>query len=149
VVYNLTMGQSLYLMEGDTCNNEAVYIGKSLLRLQEYKIDSTGDSATDALLARKTSSPDTEVETMAAMKAAHAVVNLKLHHAVASAQEDIATFVQDTSLQLDGFNITTGVSLGGLAIVAGILLAIVTCIFCRCIAARRAVAPTGPAMEMA
>jgi hypothetical protein len=77
------------------------------------------------------------------------VVNLKLHHAVASAQEDIATFVQDTSLQLDGFNITTGVSLGGLAIVAGILLAIVTCIFCRCIAARRAVAPTGPAMELA
>jgi hypothetical protein len=52
-------------------------------------------------------------------------------------------------LQLDGFNITTGVSLGGLAIVAGILLAIVTCIFCRCIAARRAAAPTGPAMEMA
>jgi ribosomal 50S subunit-associated protein YjgA (DUF615 family) len=149
VVYNLTMGQSLYLMEGDTCSNEAVYIGKSLLRLQEYKIDSTGDSATDALLARKTSSPDTEVETMAAMKAAHAVVNLKLHHAVASAQEDIATFVQDTSLQLDGFNITTGVSLGGLAIVAGILLAIVTCIFCRCIAARRAVAHTGPVMEMA
>jgi hypothetical protein len=86
---------------------------------------------------------------MAAMKAAHAVVNLKLHHAVASAQEDIATFVQDTSLQLDGFNITTGVSLGGLAIVAGILLAIVTCIFCRCIAARRAASPTGLAMEMA
>jgi hypothetical protein len=86
---------------------------------------------------------------MAAMKAAHAVVNLKLHHAVASAQEDIATFVQDTSLQLDGFNITTGISLGGLAIVAGILLAIVTCIFCRCIAARRVAAPTSPTMEMA
>jgi hypothetical protein len=86
---------------------------------------------------------------MAAMKAAHAVVNLKLHHAVASAQEDIATFVQDTSLQLDGFNITTGVSLGGLAIVAGILLAIVTCIFCRCIAARRVAASTSPTMEMA
>jgi ribosomal 50S subunit-associated protein YjgA (DUF615 family) len=149
VVYNLTMGQSIYLMEGDTCSNEAVYIGKSLLRLQEYRIDSTGDSTTDALLARKTSSPDTEVETMAAMKAAHAVVNLKLHHAVASAQEDIATFVQDTSLQLDGFNITTGVSLGGLAIVAGILLAIVSCIFCRCIAARRAAAPRGSAVEMA
>jgi hypothetical protein len=85
---------------------------------------------------------------MAAMRAAHAVVNLKLHHAVASAQEDIATFVQDTSLQLDGFNITTGVSLGGLAIVAGILLAIVTCIFCRCIAARKAAAPMGPVMQM-
>jgi hypothetical protein len=68
---------------------------------------------------------------------------------VASAQEDIATFVQDTSLQLDGFNITTGVSLGGLAIVAGILLAIVTCIFCRCIAARRVAAPTSLTMEMA
>ncbi len=86
---------------------------------------------------------------MAAMKAVHAVVNLKLHHAVASAQEDIATFVQDTSLQLDGFNISTGVSLGGLAIVAGILLAIVSCIFCRCMAARRATAPREPVMEMA
>jgi hypothetical protein len=68
---------------------------------------------------------------------------------VASAQEDIATFVQDTSLQLDGFNITTGVSLGGLAIVAGILLATVSFIFCRCIVARRAAAPRDPAMEMA
>ncbi len=103
----------------------------------------------DALLARKTVSPDTEVENMAAMKAAHAVVNLKLHHAVASAQEDIATFVQDTSLQLDGFNITTGVSLGGLAIVAGILLAIVSCILCRCMAARKVAASRGTAIELA
>jgi hypothetical protein len=143
------MRHTIYLAEEDTCNNEVIYIGKSLLRLQEYRIDSTGDSTTDALLARKTSSPDTEVETMAAMKAAHAVVNPKLHHAVASAQEDIATFVQDTSLQLDGFNITMGVSLGGLAVVARILLAIVSCIFCRCMAARRAAAPREPIVEMA
>jgi hypothetical protein len=33
--------------------------------------------------------------------------------------------------------------------VAGILLAIVSCIFCRCIAARRAAAPRGSAVEMA
>jgi hypothetical protein len=83
------------------------------------------------------------------MKAAHAVVNLKLHHAVASAQEDIATFVQDTSLQLNGFNITSGISLGGLAVVAGILLAIVYCILCRCMAARRASASRGTAMQLA
>jgi hypothetical protein len=57
---------------------------------------------------------------------------------VSSAQEDITTFVQDTSQQLGGFTITTGISLGGLAMVAIILLSIVTCIFCRCIAARKA-----------
>jgi hypothetical protein len=92
----------------------------------------------DALLLRKTADPETVVEDLAAMKAAHSALNLKLHHAVSSAQEDITTFVQDTSQQLGGFTITIGISLGGLAMVATILLSIVTCIFCRCIAARKA-----------
>ena len=92
----------------------------------------------DSLLTRKTTAPDIMVENMATMKATHAAVNLKLHHAVASAQEDIATFVQDTSQQLGGFTITIGISLGGLALVAIILLSIVSCILCRCVAARKA-----------
>ncbi len=36
--------------------------------------------------------------TAVAMKASHAAINLKLRHAVALAQKDMATFVQDTSL---------------------------------------------------
>jgi hypothetical protein len=48
---------------------------------------------------------------MVAMKVAHAAVNLKLYDAVASAQEEIATFFQNTSQQLGGFIITTDISL--------------------------------------
>jgi hypothetical protein len=43
----------------------------------------------------------------------------------------------------------TGNSLGGLAVVAGILLAIVSCIFCRCVAARRAASADGDNMMTA
>jgi ribosomal 50S subunit-associated protein YjgA (DUF615 family) len=137
-LYNLTAGQTLQLSLTDSCSNEAIYIGKIHLRLQEFNIDSAGEKDVDALLLRKTKDPETVVEDLAAMKAAHSALNLKLHHAVSSAQEDINTFVQDTSQQLGGFTITTGISLGGLSIVAAILLSIVTCIFCRCIAARKA-----------
>jgi hypothetical protein len=49
------------------------------------------------LLISQTVEPDPEMEDMLAMKAARAAVNLELHPAVTSAQEDIATFVQDTS----------------------------------------------------
>jgi hypothetical protein len=92
----------------------------------------------DTLLLRKTADLDTGVEDLASMRAAHAALNIKLHNAVSSAQEDISTFVQDTSQQLGGFTITTGISLGGLAVVAAVLFSIVTCIFCRCPAARKA-----------
>jgi hypothetical protein len=119
-----------------------MYIGKIHLRLQEFNIDSAGEKEVDTLLLRKTTDPDTGVEDLAAMRAAHSALNLKLHHAVSSAQEDISTFVQDTSQQLGGFTITTGISLGGLAVVAAILLSIVTCIFCRCVAARKAASAT-------
>jgi hypothetical protein len=136
--YNLTAGQTLQLTLSDSCSNEAIYIGKVHLRLQEFNIDSAGEKEVDTLLLRKTSDPDTGVEDLAAMRAAHSALNLKLHHAVSSAQEDISTFVQDTSQQLGGFTITTGISLGGLAVVAAVLFSIVTCIFCQCVAARRA-----------
>jgi hypothetical protein len=139
VHYNLTGGQLITLTSLDSCNNDAMYLGRSILRLQELTIDSTNDQSMDALLTRKTTEPDIVMETMAIMKATHAAVNLKLHHAVASAQEDIATFVQDTSQQLGGFTITTGISLGGLALVAIVLLSIVSCILCRCVAARKSV----------
>jgi hypothetical protein len=144
--YNLTMGQTLQLTPSDSCTNEAVYIGKAHLRLQEFNIDSTGEKEVDTLLLRKTADPDTGVENLAAMKAAHAALNLKLHHSVSSAQEDISTFVQDTSQQLGGFTITTGISLGGLAVVAAVLFSIVTCIFCRCAAARRAASTAAGSM---
>jgi hypothetical protein len=136
--YNLTAGQTVQLTPSDSCSNKAIYIGKVHLRLQEFSIDSAGEKEVDTLLLRKTADPDTGVEDLAAMRAAHAALNLKLHHAVSSAQEDISTFVQDTSQQLGGFTITTGISLGGLAVVAAVLLSIVTCIFCLCAAARKA-----------
>jgi hypothetical protein len=86
---------------------------------------------------------------MVAMQAAHTAVNLKLHHAVASTQQDFATFIQDTSQQLSDCTIMADNPLGGLAVVAGILLAIVSCIFCRCVAARRAASADGDNMMMA
>jgi hypothetical protein len=136
--YNLTSGQTLQLTLSDSCSNEAIYIGKVHLRLQEFNIDSAGEKEVDTLLLQKTADPNTGVEDLAAMRSAHAALNLKLHHAVSSAQEDISTFVQDTSQQLGGFTITTGISLGGLTVVAAVLFSIVTCIFCRCAAARKA-----------
>jgi hypothetical protein len=136
--YNLTAGQTLQLTLSDSCSNEAIYIDKTHLRLQEFNIDSSGEKEMDTLLFWKTTDPETAVEDLAAMRAAHSALNLKLHHAVSSAQEDISTFVQDTSQQLGGFTITTGISLGGLGVVTVILLSIVTCIFYRCIAARKA-----------
>jgi hypothetical protein len=136
--YNLTAGQTLQLTLSDSCSNEAIYIGKIHLRLQEFNIDFAGEKEVDTLLIRKTTDPETGVEDLAAMRAAHSALNLKLYHAVSSAQEDINTFVQDTSQQLGGFTITTGISLGGLAVVAAVLLSIVTCIFYRCMAARKA-----------
>jgi hypothetical protein len=89
--YNLKMGQTLQLTPSDSCSNEAIYIGKVHLRLQEFNIDSAGEKEVDTLLLRKTADPDTGVEDLAAIRAAHAALKLKLHHAVSSAQEDIST----------------------------------------------------------
>ena len=135
--YTLEAGQTLSLGEEDTCSNEAVLIGRTLLRIQEYKLDATGDKTVDALLQRKVKQADTMVETMASMKASHMALNMKLRQEVTAAQEDISTFVQDTNQNLQGFQITTGVSLGGLAVVAAIMTAIVSCIMCRCLAMRK------------
>jgi hypothetical protein len=54
------------------------------------------------------------------------------------AQEDITTFVEDTSLALDSVTLSTGISLGGIAVVASTVLFIILCILCRCRAARAA-----------
>ncbi len=54
------------------------------------------------------------------------------------AQEDISTFVEDTSLALDSVTLSTGFSLGGVAVVTTIVFIIVLCIVCRCRAAQAA-----------
>jgi hypothetical protein len=135
---NLTLGQQVDLHPEDNCVNEAVHIGRQMLRLQEFEIDTTGDKAIDTLLTAKVGQQDTQVETMVAMKDAHRLLNMKLRQDVTMAQEDISTFVQDTSLALDTVTLSTGFSLGGVAIVATIVVLIILCILCRCRAARAA-----------
>jgi hypothetical protein len=125
-------------MPTDNCVNEAIHIGRRMLQLQEFEIDTTGDKAVDALLTRKTSQQETGVETLVAMKDAHRLLNMKLRQDVTSAQEDISTFVEDTSMALDSVTLTTGLSLGGVAVVAVCVLLIFLCILCRCRAARNA-----------
>jgi hypothetical protein len=115
---NLTVGQQIDIQPDDNCVNEAIHIGKQMLCLQEFEIDTTGDKAVDTLLTRKTSQSEVGVETMVAMKDAHRLLNMKLRQDVTMAQEDISTFVQDTSLALDSVTLSTGFSLGGVAIVA-------------------------------
>ncbi len=73
---------------------------------------------------------------MVAMKDAHRLLNMKLRQDVTMAQEDISTFVEDTSLALDSVTLSTGFSLGGVAVVTTIVLIIVLCIVCRCRAVR-------------
>jgi hypothetical protein len=133
---NLSMGQQVDLHPEDNCVNEAVHIGRQMLQLQDFEIDTTGDKAVDTLLTAKISQKDTQVETMVAMKDAHHLLNMKLRQDVTMAQEDISTFVEDTSLALDSVTISTDFSLGGVAVVTIIVLIIVLCIVCRCRAAR-------------
>jgi hypothetical protein len=148
VPLNLTQGQQVDLHPEDNCVNEAVHIGRQMLRLQEFEIDTTGDKAIDTLLTAKVGQQDTQVETMVAMKDAHRLLNMKLRQDVTMAQEDISTFVQDTSLALDSVTLSTGFSLGGMAIVATIVVLIILCILCRCRAARAA-SRANDALEMA
>jgi hypothetical protein len=110
---NLTMRQQIDLHPEDNCVNEAVHIGRQMLRLQEFEIDTTGDKAVDALLTAKVGQKDAQVETMVAMKDAHRLLNMKLRQDVTMAQEDISTFVEDTSLALDSVTLSTSFSLGG------------------------------------
>jgi hypothetical protein len=135
---NLSMGQQVDLHPEDNCVNEAVHIGRQMLRLQDFEIDTTGDKAVDTLLTAKIGQKDTQVETMVAMKDAHRLLNMKLRQDVTMAQEDISTFVEDTSLALDSVTLSIGFSLGGVAVVTIIVLIIVLCIVCRCRAARAA-----------
>jgi hypothetical protein len=137
---NLTAGQQIDIHPDDNCVNEAIHIGRQMLRLQEFEIDTTGDKAVDTLLTRKTGQSEVGVETMMAMKDAHRLLNMKLRQDVTMAQEDIATFVEDTSMALDSVTISTGFSLRGMAIVASLVFLILLCIFCRCRAARAAAA---------
>jgi hypothetical protein len=136
--FNLTAGQQIDIQPDDNCVNEAIHIGRQMLRLQEFEIDTTGDKAVDTLLTRKTSQSEVGVETMMAMKDAHRLLNMKLRQDVTMAQEDISTFVQDTSMTLDSVTLSTGFSLGGVAIVASLVFLILLCILCRCRTARAA-----------
>ena len=135
---NLTLGQQLDLNPEDNCVNEAVHIGQQLLRLQEYAVDTAGDKAVDALLMKRTSQGEVEIETLVAMKDAHRLLNMKLRQDVTMAQEDISTFVEETSTALDSVNISTGLSMGGVAIVACCVFSIFLCILCKCKTARAA-----------
>jgi hypothetical protein len=145
---NLSLGQQVDLHPEDNCVNEAVHIGRQMLRLQDFEIDTTGDKAVDTLLTAKIGQQDTQVETMVAMKDAHRLLNMKMRQDVTMAQEDISTFVQDTSLALDSVTLSTGFSLGGVAIVTVIVVLIILCILCRCRAARAA-SRADAALEMA
>jgi hypothetical protein len=136
--FNLTMGQQIDLNPEDNCVNEAIHIGQQLLRLQEYAVDTAGDKAVDALLMKRTSQGEVEIETLVAMKDAHRLLNMKLRQDVTMAQEDISTFVEETSTALDSVNISTGLSMGGVAIVACCVLSIFLCILCKCKTARAA-----------
>ncbi len=69
----------------------------SCFLLQEFVIDAASNKAVDALLTYAMTTQDTDLGLVVAMKAGHAAINLKLRHAVALAQKDMATFVQDTS----------------------------------------------------
>jgi hypothetical protein len=135
---NLSLGQQIDLQPEDNCVNEAVHIGRQMLRLQDFEIDTTGDKAVDTLLMAKIGQKYAQVETMVAMKDAHRLLNMKLRQDVTIAQEDISTFVEDTSLALDSVTLSTSFSLGGVAIVTTIVILIVLCIVCRCRAARAA-----------
>ncbi len=119
-----------------------------MLCLQDFEIDTTGDKAVETLLTAKVGQQDTQVETMVAMKDAHRLLNMKLRQDVTMAQEDISTFVQDTSLALDSVTLSTGFSLGGVAVVTLVVILIILCIVCRCRAARAA-SRADAAMEMA
>jgi hypothetical protein len=110
---NLTAGQQIDLHPEDNCVNEAVHIGRQMLRLQEFEIDTTRDKAVDALLTRKAGQKDVQVETMVAMRDAHRLLNMKLRQDVTMAHEDISTFVEDTLLALDSVTLSTNFSLGG------------------------------------
>ncbi len=110
---NLTMGQQIDLHPEDNCVNEAVHIGRQMLRLQDFEIDTTGDKAVDTLLTAKVGQKDAQVETMVAMKDAHRLLNMKLRQDITMAQEDISTFVEDTLLALDSVTLSTSFSLGG------------------------------------
>jgi hypothetical protein len=136
---NLTAGQQIDLHPDDNCVNEAIHIGRQMLCLQEFEIDTTGDTAMDVLLTRKTGQRKVGVETMVAMKDAHRLLNMKLRQDVTMAQEDISTFVEDTSMALDSVTLSTSFSLGGgVAIVASFVFLIILYIICRCKAARAA-----------
>jgi hypothetical protein len=138
LLLNLSLGQQIDLHPEDNCVIEAVHIGRQMLRLQDFEIDTTGDKAVDTLLTAKISQKDAQVETMVAMKDAHSLLNMKLRQDVSMAQEDISTFVEDTSLAVDSVTLTTSFSLGGVAIVTVVVILIVLCIVCRCRAARAA-----------
>jgi hypothetical protein len=56
--------------------------------------------------------------------------------------------MQDTSLALDSVTLSTGVSLGGVALVMLVVALIILCIVCRCRAARAA-SKADAVMEMA
>lgn len=102
-----------------TCSNEAIYVSKLLLRLQEFVIDATIGKAVDTLLTCDVPTQDVEMEIVVAMKVAHAAINLKPRYAVASAKEDIPTH----------YLYCIGISLGGLAKDASVLIIILSCIF--------------------
>ena len=136
--YNLSRGQLLRLMEGDLCWNEAILIGGRSLTMREYEISTMGETAEDALLLRKAVAKGAQVDTLAATRRAHDTLNLKLRHDVGMAKEDIANFIQETTLQLTGQEIKTHLSLASILGLSLLALALLLTILYRCRMVREA-----------
>ncbi len=73
---NLTAGLSQLLVATDSCSNKAIYIGRRLMRLQEFTIATTGDKAVvSSVLSHQMAAQRLEAETLVN----RIPLNLKLH----------------------------------------------------------------------
>jgi hypothetical protein len=129
---NLTRGSQIQIKPPTTCINRAVQIGSLSLRIRSFNIDTSRDKTVDALLLRKdmdnhvvhAENPDTA-------KTTHDLMNLRLAHDLASADQDINNLVQDNSIQLEETRLHTIISAGWLLGISVFVLVVVFLILWR------------------